>query len=297
VKLVVVTHWDDDHVQGISEIVDACPNANVACSAAIARREVIQFVVEQESEAGVAGSGLDELRTILRICRRRRRPIIWARANLPLHPIPPGDAAAVVALSPSDDSIERSITELIERAEGKKRAAGGRYKAPDGPNGASVATAINGSAERAVLAADLELSNNPDSGWEAVMAYARPSAAASLVKVAHHGSPGAHHDRFWAEAVTDEAVAIVAPWSNGGNFLPKVDDLRRLQSVAEQVYVTAMPGLRRVDGDPRARSLLRKLHGGKRLYELARWGQVRARRRSDDTSWRIELSGDAVLVT
>src|SRR5476651_2566238 len=39
VKLVVVTHWNDDHIQGIGEIVRAASSARFACSAALGSRE------------------------------------------------------------------------------------------------------------------------------------------------------------------------------------------------------------------------------------------------------------------
>jgi glyoxylase-like metal-dependent hydrolase (beta-lactamase superfamily II) len=102
VRLVVVIHWDDDHIRGISRVVEQCSSARVACFAAIAKRQILQFVLEQEFEPGVAGSGLDELRSIPWLCSARPTGILWPKANLPLHPFPPGDAPKVVALSPSE---------------------------------------------------------------------------------------------------------------------------------------------------------------------------------------------------
>ena len=39
VVLVLVTHWDDDHIQGIAAVVDECRTASVACSAALGRKD------------------------------------------------------------------------------------------------------------------------------------------------------------------------------------------------------------------------------------------------------------------
>src|SRR5829696_3595895 len=33
VRLVVATHWDDDHVRGLADVVEACADAYFACSA------------------------------------------------------------------------------------------------------------------------------------------------------------------------------------------------------------------------------------------------------------------------
>jgi beta-lactamase superfamily II metal-dependent hydrolase len=296
VKLIVVTHWDDDHIRGIAKIVEECEPARVACSAALGREDVVQFVVSQEAATGAAGSGLDELRTILRLCSRRKPGIIWAKANLPLHPSPPGESPKVVALSPSEDATERSVTALIEAATHSKRAFPRRYNAPEGPNGASVATSLRSYGVSIVLGADLELSNNPETGWEAVLSYSRPPSLASLVKVPHHGSKGAHHDGFWTDCVNDQVIAILTPWSRGARHLPTDTDLTRLRAVANDVYLTAMPALARVEVNHEVQRLLRRLHGDKAVSELRGWGQVRARRRNGADSWEVELEGDAVKV-
>lgn len=56
VRLVTVTHWDDDHIRGIGQIVQECSGAVVACSAALRRVDILQFVIEQESARGALGS-------------------------------------------------------------------------------------------------------------------------------------------------------------------------------------------------------------------------------------------------
>src|SRR5687768_12230207 len=39
VRLIVATHWHNDHVRGISQIVDACPRARFVMSSALRERE------------------------------------------------------------------------------------------------------------------------------------------------------------------------------------------------------------------------------------------------------------------
>src|SRR5918996_933708 len=130
VRLVIATHWDDDHIGGIGEVVEACVGARVACSAALGMPDIVAFVFEQEAAKGALGSGLDAFRTLLRVCASRGTTILWAKANLPLHPLPPGDTPAVIALSPSEDAFERSIVSLVEAAAQAKSTFRRRYKAP-----------------------------------------------------------------------------------------------------------------------------------------------------------------------
>src|SRR3954452_16374970 len=61
VALVVVTHFDDDHIRGITEVASAAAAAHLVCPAAVNRRDFVQFVMEQEPSAGGLGSGVDEL--------------------------------------------------------------------------------------------------------------------------------------------------------------------------------------------------------------------------------------------
>lgn len=294
VCLVLITHWDNDHIRGIAQVVAECEGATVACSQAIDDDDTFQFVIEQEQEATPAGPGLDELRSILRLCKKRG--IVWAKANLPLHPRPPGDKPEVVALSPSEDAVERGLLSLIETATGLARVVSRRYRAPEGPNGASVVASVRSGEVSVLMGADLETSNNPETGWDAVIAYAQPAARASLVKVPHHASPDAHHDAMWQELLEDDRLAILTPFANGDVHLPTEEDVARVMSLAAPVYLTAIPSLKRVELHHRVERLVRRLHGGK-LVELQGWGHVRARRPLDGSqTWDVSTAGDAVMV-
>src|SRR3989339_631959 len=39
VRLIVISHWHDDHVRGLSDIVSSCPNALVCCSSTLTQAE------------------------------------------------------------------------------------------------------------------------------------------------------------------------------------------------------------------------------------------------------------------
>jgi beta-lactamase superfamily II metal-dependent hydrolase len=294
VRLIVVTHWDDDHIKGVAQLVAECGSAAVACSLALRREDIIQFVYEQDSVAGSLGSGLDELRSVLDQCRSNGR-LIWAKAALPLYPKSPGAAATVTALSPSDESVSRSIESLIEQAAEAPISYPRRYRAPDKPNAASVATSVRDGPITLLLGADLERSNNDLAGWSAVVDYAKPVKKASMVKVPHHGSEGAYSERMWDEMVERPSTAVLTPWTLGGRHLPSEDDLARLRDVADEVYVTSVPAVVRARKDPAVEKVIRRV-ANVRLETIRGWGQVRARRRPDEQGWRIDLAGDAMRV-
>lgn len=294
VRLILITHWDDDHIQGVGRVVDAAPSATVACSQALNSADVVQFVLEQARAEGASGSGLDELRFVLRACRGTGR-LVWAKACVPLHPRRSGGVPVVTALAPSDDAVTRSIESLIQAATQARIAYPRRYRAPEGPNGASVAATVQAGDRMVLLGADLEKSANSLTGWEAVLTFARPERRASLVKVPHHGSEGAHHDPTWDEIIDRQAIAIVTPWGLAGNFLPSSADLDRIQGVAGEVFLTAMPNLVRAQKEREVEKLLVKV-AVVRVESLQGWGHVRARRGIGEDSWRVDLAGDALRV-
>jgi glyoxylase-like metal-dependent hydrolase (beta-lactamase superfamily II) len=47
VRLVIATHWDDDHIGGMGDIVEACSTARVVCSAALGMPEIGLYAMKR----------------------------------------------------------------------------------------------------------------------------------------------------------------------------------------------------------------------------------------------------------
>jgi hypothetical protein len=290
VRVVVVTHWDDDHIRGITDVATACANATVAVSGTLGRDDHLQFVMA-DVPSGAAGT-VDELRSLLKLCANSNR-LVFAQANLPLHPQVPGMPGIVTALSPSNDSIARGITELAEAAAQRKSDLKRRYRAPDKPNEASVVTFIADGDVAVLLGADLERTANPNAGWDAILTSARPARSADAVKVAHHGSEDAHHEDVWRHMTSPNALAIVTPLANGANRLPGPADIERLLAVTGEVFLAAVPSFGKSELDRESEKILRRYHEHK-LTEINGWGHVRARRAiKGNAPWEVDTDGDA----
>jgi hypothetical protein len=288
---VLVTHWDNDHIRGISRVVDECNGATVALSNAFTTDDFLQLVFAEEAHAVGVGTGVDELRSVLRLSTGRR---VWAKNNVPLHPRPADGGPSIVAVSPSEDAVERGIMALAELAFERERAVGGRFRAPERANGASVAAFAVAGSNALLLGADLENSNNPATGWDAVLRDARPMRKSSLVKVPHHGSDDAHHDEMWNQLVEDKAIAILAPFINGNVQRPSQADIERLCGLAVRLHVTSLPRIRRARFDSEAERLVSRTLGGRQVREIVGWGHVRARRKLESSGeWDVECDGDA----
>ena len=84
VRLVVATHWHDDHIRGLAEVVRTCEAADFYCSSALRKPEVLTVIGTQA--AYTQSSGARELHDVLTVLGQRSAvsgsPLIrWAGAE------------------------------------------------------------------------------------------------------------------------------------------------------------------------------------------------------------------------
>ena len=248
-KLLVVTHWHDDHVRGAAKILQRAEDARIACSAK-AHGETLEFrALATARAAPLPDTGLDEFAEILDILHDRRLPgqrpesvgPVWAAEGKPLLQ---RDAEAdgrppmkVVALSPSDGTLTLAMHELRQFL--PQPAAPVRRAVRLTPNARSVVVFAEAGTRALLLGADLENTTNPATGWNAVVrSQFRPATRSEVFKVPHHGSVGADNEKIWQEMLTDEPIACVTPFSRGRLPLPTTTDLRRLAGRTRHVFCT-----------------------------------------------------------
>lgn len=248
VKLVVVTHWHDDHIQGAARVLDAASSATFWCSAAL-KRDEFYAMVASGSSAMMESSGVAEFREIGRILLQRapagaRRESIGprlAKAETVMFTRAGGMPAQVYALSPSDGAMVLSWREIArslpQLGQPKRRAVALR------PNQIAVVIWAKVGEIEVLLGADLEESSSETLGWQAIVkSTTRPGTAANIIKVPHHGSSTAYTKDLWTKLVKAEPHAVVTPFATGGRFLPSNDDLRRIREHTPEFYCTTQPG-------------------------------------------------------
>ena len=308
IKLIVLTHWHDDHIRGASDILERATSAKLVCSSKWddpALYEAMATAIESNVDA----TGFDEMSRMFRILHERRLPDqrigstgpVWAAEGMVLfnrasaedrgqHP------AEVVALSPSPGTQALSLhalSDFLPRVGAPQRRA-----VRVSPNQSSVVVQVRAGNRSALLGADLEQSSNPAVGWEAVVrSTVRPEARSEIFKVPHHGSSNAHNEKVWSTMLTPDPVACLTPFSKGVRPLPGTDDVERLLRHTSRAYCTRAPQ----SGRPRKRSpaVQRTIRETTRRHRVVegRWGQVRVRGRLCGTSpLDVELHGAAYRV-
>lgn len=222
IRLIVVSHSDSDHAQGIARLVESCPNADVACAAAVQDPDLlVHFAQRGDPDADErAQTAEDRFAGIFRTLRARsaRRHPRWATAGTVLWE----DASVRVwSLSPSGAMQSRSLVKLVANAR-----PGGPVRL-DSRNALCLVNWIEAGDRRVLLGADLDL--KPAAAWDAVISSTgRRGVRASLFKVAHHGSVHAHEPRVWDEMLGPAAHAAVTAMSANG--LPDAEGSAKILS-------------------------------------------------------------------
>lgn len=63
IKVILATHWHDDHCKGISQVVEAAPDASLWISQTLTSLEFLRFAARmRKNQATVAGTKLRNLR-------------------------------------------------------------------------------------------------------------------------------------------------------------------------------------------------------------------------------------------
>jgi len=242
VKLVVATHWHDDHIRGLSNIVKACNKADFVISDALRQDEFIKLLsLYSGTQMMKSSSGLSEMSEIFNYLSSKKRIPRRAIADRPLiskKKDASGLEYQVTSLSPSDASILLSnlqIAELIPQF--KKEIKRLPFFTP---NSASVALWISINKKNFLLGSDLESTKDENTGWAAILnSDTKPSGKADLFKVPHHGSANADSQSVWNEIVVNKPVVILSPFKRGNITLPKPSDIKRLCKKTENCFITA----------------------------------------------------------
>lgn len=304
VKLIVATHWHDDHVQGMGSLVRECKSAEVAVSSAL-KSEHFSALIKLYGDGVFPGSsGVTEFVNVFRILDDRKTT--GAKINVAklavLDKLLYKDAIRVNAkdyeveihsLSPSDSAIISAQLDFHQRIP----EAGTRKKRIICPNtnNTSVVLWVTIGNHRILLGSDLQKTSDPKTGWTVIINESQAiQEKASVYKVAHHGAESSHDPDIWSKLLSDKPFALLSPYMVADNYLPGDEDLRRLAALTPRGYITAPPNRKKFKASDR---VVRDMVEGvtKSIQSVnTGWGQIRLRRSIEENAdYQIELFGDA----
>jgi beta-lactamase superfamily II metal-dependent hydrolase len=280
VRLVVATHWHDDHIRGLSSALRSFSNATFCCSIALQPTQFIELV-ELTVDSVQHDSGLEEFKniysTLVNRAKQKRNKILiaprYAIANRLLLTLPresDGEVISITALSPSDGTFQKSLEWIRDLM---PQAGQIQQRIPNvSPNTTSIVLWIKAGRQNVLLGADLEHSTQSSEGWFAVLTAHNQIGHAGMFKVPHHGSSNADCPEVWNEMLEENPIAIVTPFSPSG--LPRDLDMQRMLRRTSNLYCTSV-GRRK---PPRREAAVEKqLRNIERFAIDERLGHVRVR--------------------
>lgn len=304
VRLIVATHWHNDHIKGLSQIVENSRSAKFVCPQVLTNKEFLKLIELQNADSSFM-SDTSEFDAIINhfarigaLTDRNNHPFLYGTANKRLlyrKAAREVCACEVYSLSPSDKATalwhNMLAAALAPNQPFRKRIT------PPSPNQISVALWITVGATQILLGADLEETGNGVGGWKVIVeSNERPDAKASVNKVAHHGSENGHYPDVWSRMLEPNPVALVAPYNSGRKKLPSLDDVTRIIRLTNRAFITSPLRDRTFRG--KTGSVNRTINEVARRIRTAdaEEGYIRIRKSADDASdkWRIELFGKAL---
>ena len=285
VRLIVATHWHDDHIRGMAKLVTACGNAVFCCASVLRTREFLGMVGALEHRGlSSTGSGVREL---YRVFTSLEATTTFAIASRIIYA---EGACQVWSLSPNDKEFVSFLSELSSLIPGQGETR--RRISSLTPNRISVVLWINIGDVVLLLGSDME-----KPGWVDILhSTTRPRGKASVFKVPHHGSGNADDPRVWQNMLETGPWAVVAPWRLGGRVLPNRRDVRRILSFTANAYST-VPSSQLTSSPTRRHRMVDKTirESGIQLRSMPMsQDAVRLRRAAgNQTQWRVELLGSA----
>lgn len=291
---LVLSHPHKDHFNGMEQIIDNYLGRidRICQYAGDGTRELTAYLVNRGIK-GIPGdkSFASLLRAFKKAVERGAEPRrLAARTQI----IPRRSASVdntsfeleVLALSPLAKDEESYINILREAF---PRTKGEITEVPDQKhNLIASALWIRVGEVVVILGSDVEEGQSQSSGWRGIVGSAdAPDLCAKIVKVAHHGSPGAFYSRAWQEhCKRGEITSVVTPYGRGVTPRPSNADIERIGEYSKYVGITShISYLRPVEVYDRA--VARRLPGT--------WRVVRPSESCGMITVRFDLEGNEVL--
>lgn len=237
VKFIVVTHWDDDHVRGMADVVESCSSADFFTTDVFTNEKFISFVQAMAADRGHANGGnVENIRRIINYLYDAQKTIKIAGPARLINQNP-----KIFSWSPSDFDKSEFLKSIMRM---HPKAGESICTAVTGDsNLASIVLTIEWSDVSVLLGADMEHSPDNRRGWGAVVSeYIKANVMlGDLVKIPHHGSVTGHDDRMWDQMLSANPISIITPFTKRpiSSRPPTTNDIKRISGKSRNLYVTA----------------------------------------------------------
>lgn len=258
VELIVISHWHDDHIQGVSDLVRVCHSARVCFPLAMLKDEfltLLSIYSDDNSLVDRYSSGTREMADTVKILADAPKPKSVVKIGADRILIDEPDCL-VRSLSPSDKAYNDAIAcfaSLIPSVKSDRKT----IPSPE-RNDTSVVLWISCHNQIILLGSDLEETADGATGWKAIVdSPVRPKGKACLFKIPHHGSVTGHSDDVWEHMVAVDAICLLTEHTRGKYSIPTDNDIERIKQKTSKLFCTSLPRHKLVKRDGTVERTLR----------------------------------------
>lgn len=229
IKSIIITHWHDDHVKGLADVIEKCKGANVFIPNGYTGKEFIDLLLLRAKRDYMPGNEFSKILTNKSLRESNRLRKAGAQTFI-LHL---DQNRYLEALSPSGEESQLLFDSLA--------ASFVTGKLPDKKNGLSIAIRAIDDDSIVLLGADVEYyQGSVTKGWGAILNEhsSRTIATqhkADLFKIPHHGSITGHCDEVYSSMLVPDPLLIICSFSP--SKLPRDSDINRLKSYSGKIIV------------------------------------------------------------
>lgn len=239
VFLVICTHWHNDHILGLANVLSQCVNAEF-CFSAVSDLKKFLYLCELDHTKSKKGSlsSTNEFAECLALINKRGTYFTRAQSDLTLAKLKENETEFVLyALSPSPkiiNNFDSEISQLITEFGSRNTAIINKS-----PNEKSVALLLKFGENRVLLGSDLEIGKSDNEGWHHVIKYSKvvDNNKANLFKIPHHGSENGYLEDIFNTLVNENSILKLTPFRSNG--LPTDEMLEVYSKHSNQIFMTS----------------------------------------------------------
>lgn len=299
VKVIIVSHWHDDHIRGVSELYKEAKNSKIVISSALLKREFLTYIYAMAENSMMQNSGVEEMYNLVKdsIERTKRSgqnnikyafndKLIWSSHD---------NQIQLSTLSPSDQEFQNSLIELsklVDDLQGTKRRA-----IVQSPNNVSIVLWVRIGNDSILLGSDMEKSNDENCGWRAISnCQVINNYVASFYKVAHHGSETGYDPEIWNKLLIPNPTVALTPFMKGRHKIPTNIDIRRICAHSTNFFATKLISGKRPIERPRiVEKQIKEIKGLNIKPVIYSTGHLRFRKsfNNSKSNWKVDLFNEA----
>lgn len=279
---VICSHWDNDHVLGISEIIKQHSNGLAVCLPIVFNDTRFTEYVAFNADNDIGTTS--EFLKILNLIKEKNVNRLYAisERNLFQKEIKNPDVC-LKALSPNDNQYTKFLDSISLPTKGQRKKHIGLEE-----NKISVVTYIKTCLDAILLGGDME---NSKDGWNSICEGFSDSKC-HVFKIPHHGSQNGYNESVW-ESIVDRPISIITRY-NPCN-LPTDDMVTRIARESSIVYVVGS----RPAKDKNTIRQVKKFGSNSMIKEMTMldydFGYVRLVKKTFDEDWIIGTYGAVEL--